>query len=71
MGARAPAIWVLLFIFVCKNRLERAAMQVEIKHIRGEEYVLWHNSPEKFIDRAIARDPNGCRSSRGRVCSNK
>ena len=55
----APAIGVMLLVFICKRRLKGAAMQVQLDDIAGSECLLRQIGEEEFVDDACARDANG------------
>jgi hypothetical protein len=66
-GVRAPAIGVLLLIFVCEHRLNGTSMQIEIKHISGSKGPLRHGREELLVDGPVAHHANGRWGGTGRM----
>jgi hypothetical protein len=64
---RIPAIRVLLIVFVCQRGLKRAAIQVEIQHIRGRKRGKRKSADKEFVDGPIPLDANGRGRFRSRV----
>ena len=56
----APAVGVLLSVFVCQYRLKGPAMQVEFDDIDSGNCVLWQVREEEFVD--DARTPHANRA---------
>src|SRR5437588_8848441 len=61
----APTVCVLFFVFIGKDRLKTAPVQVQIKHIGGRKGSWRQTGKEEFIHDSIAR---GANASRGRCC---
>ena len=57
-GVTAPAIGVLLLVFICQSRLEGSAMQIHLDDIRSRERLLRQVREEEFVDDACTRDAN-------------
>ncbi len=54
----APAIGLLLDVFVLQGCFKGAAVQVEGYHIGGSEGALGQFGPEEFIDHSVADEPD-------------
>ncbi len=63
----APAVWVLLLVFIGEDRGVSPAMQVQLDHIAGGEGVLWQIREEQFVDHPCACHPNGTLLLSGRM----
>src|SRR5438105_2427268 len=55
---RAPAIGVLLLIFIGKHRSKGPTMQVEGHHIGGRECLLREMREKELVDNALAGVPD-------------
>ena len=60
-GMRVPAIRVLLDVFIGQHRLKRAAMQVEVKHIRGSKRRGGKSAHKQFVNGAVSLNADGGR----------
>lgn len=58
-GMRAPAIRVLLGVFVRKNGFKGSSMQIEVQHIFRAESGEWESGDKQFVDHPLALYPNG------------
>ncbi len=58
---RVPAIRVLLDVFIGQHRLKRAAMQVEVKHIRGSKHRGGKRAHNQFVNGAVSLNADGGR----------
>jgi len=66
-GVRIPSVGVLLIVFVGQHSLKRAAMQIEVKHIRGCKRGRRKGADKQLVDGTISFDANGGSRFRGRV----
>ena len=57
-GMGVPPVRVLLHIFIGEHRLKRAAMQVQIKHIRAGKSRRGKRADKQLVDGAVALDAN-------------
>jgi len=64
---RIPAVRVLFIVFVYQDGLKRAAMQVEIQHIRGCKRGKRKSADKEFVDGPVPLDANGRSRFRSRV----
>src|ERR1700730_3856911 len=66
---RVPSVRLLLDVFIGQYSLKRAAMQIQIQHIRGSKGWRGKRADKQFVDRAITLDTNcrrrGCRIMSG------
>ena len=67
VGLAAPAVGVLLLIFIGESILKRAAMQVERHHIRRRERALRQVRQEQLVDDAGTGDPDAALFFSGRM----
>src|SRR5262249_44084700 len=58
-GVRAPAIRVLLAVFIGQHDLKRAAMQIEVQYVLWRKRLLWQSGDKQFIDCPVTLDTNG------------
>src|SRR5713226_5346741 len=58
-GMAAPAVGILLVVFIRQCRLKGAAMQIQFDDIDRGECPLWQLGEEKFVDDPRTRDANG------------
>lgn len=56
---RVPPIRILLVVFIGKGSFKRAAMQVEVKHIRGRKRRRGKGADEQLVDHPAALEANG------------
>lgn len=55
-GVAAPAIGILLVVFICQRRLESPPVQVQLDDIGGGECLLWQVGKEEFVNDTLTRD---------------
>src|SRR5260370_13040112 len=64
----APAIAVLLEVFISQHGLEAAAMQVELDHIGGAEAERRQGREKQLVDHSLASHANRAGSGPGGMC---
>lgn len=58
-GMAAPAVGILLVVFIRQCRLKGTTMQIQFDDIDRGECPLWQVGEEKFVDDPCTRDANG------------
>ena len=49
-GMRAPAVWLLLLVFIREHGLKRATMEIQSNHISRGERAWWQGRVEQLVD---------------------
>ena len=69
-GVAAPAIRVLLDVFIGQSRLKGAAMQIQFNDVGGGESLLRQVAEKEFVDDARSRDAHRTLLLAGRMRGN-